>query len=478
MQLMLDQILSWTKGRALSQFAREFSQIGTDTRKDLTGQLFIALKGEDFNGHSFLKAAVEKGALGLLVHEWDPQHDELKKKVTVIQVEDTLMALQRLGHGKRKSSSARFIGITGSNGKTTTKEFTAQILSNYKKTHFSEGSFNNHWGVPMTLLAEPDANEVAIVEMGMNHKNEISALMKLAEPDIVVCTTVGTAHIEHFGSIEKIAEAKEEIYESARPEAVFVFNRDNELTKKMEERYLDHQRIGFSNLDSTQDVFLKVVTQTAKSLLVEGVIKGVSGRVEVSVFGKHNTVNLAAAAALSLAAGLTPEQVWQGLKSCKTPWGRNQWVELKSGAEILFDGYNANPDSMGALLSNCKEMVLTGKKMAVLAQMLELGKDSAAFHIQIGEKAADVGFDAIWFYGPDWKSFQQGFESRCLALRKSTDNLMISEAYKDSLASQIASVLQPKDIIFVKGSRGMKLEKFVNVCDPLSFSLNKKIEKK
>lgn len=475
--ITLAQVLSWTDGKALSEPIQQFLSVGTDTRKDLEGQLFVALKGDDFDAHNFLMAAFEKKAAGLLVHKWDPKYDELKKTVSVILVEDTLKAFQALGHGKRKSSKAQFIGITGSNGKTTTKEFTAQVLSEFKKTHFSEGSFNNHWGVPMTLLAEPQGTEVSIIEMGMNHKNEISALMKLAEPDIVVCTTVGTAHIENFGSIEKIAEAKEEIYESAKPETIFVFNRDNQHTKKMEQKYLHHKRIGFSNLDSTQEVYLQASRQTAKALMLEGVIQGVPGKIEVPIFGKHNKVNLAAAAALALGAGLTAEQVWQGLKNCKTPWGRNQWVQLKSGAEMLFDGYNANPDSMTALLSNCKEMELPGKKIAVLAQMLELGKDSAQFHFELGSRAAEVGFEIVWFYGEDWKSFKAGFESQTSANTKGSKNLIVSDIYKDSLASNIVSVLETKDTIFVKGSRGMKLEKFVNACDPISFSLNKKIEK-
>ncbi|MBX3039175.1 MAG: UDP-N-acetylmuramoyl-tripeptide--D-alanyl-D-alanine ligase [Bdellovibrionaceae bacterium] len=465
--LSLDFILKATGGKLLSEKAKSFRGVGTDSRADLSGQIFVALAGENFDGHGFLAAAVEKGASALLVHD-ESKVGALGDRATVIRVPDTLKALQAMGRAVRLQSKALVIGLTGSNGKTTTKEFIAATLAPFKKVHASKGSFNNHWGVPFTLLQLEPEKEVAVIEMGMNHAGEITELVSIAEPDVVLCTMVGRAHVEHFGSIEKIAAAKEEIYETAKPEAIRIYNLDNPWTKKMFEkasqRFPRSRLLTFSSVEAGADVLLRIARLGMREMVIEGQIAGEVGRVEVQVFGAQNLVNLMAAAAAGLAAGLKPAQIWQGLAECRTAWGRNQFVRLKSGAEMIFDAYNANPDSMAALLDNMKLLESKGKKIGVFGQMLELGETSPQLHEELARHAGVAGFDQLFFIGADEKSFRQGLEGVGYK-----GELHTGRDYSDSLGKTLAGSLKPDDIVVVKGSRGTKLERFVEPCEPLDF---------
>ncbi|MGZ3744284.1 MAG: UDP-N-acetylmuramoyl-tripeptide--D-alanyl-D-alanine ligase [Pseudobdellovibrionaceae bacterium] len=468
----LKEILAATKGQLLHGSQRKFQGIGTDTRHSLEGQLFVALKGESFDAHHFLDKAVAQGATGLLIHEASPELDNFKDKVAVILVKDTLKALQDLGNWARKNTKATIVGITGSNGKTTTKEFTAAVLENFKSVHYSKGSFNNHWGVPFTLLQLDQQKEVAVVEMGMNHPGEITELVKIAEPDVVCCTMVGRAHIEYFGTIEKIAEAKEEIYETAKPDATRVYNLDNPLTRKMYEKaqkkFPQAKLITFSSQDTKADVYLKIDRMGLQSLQLSGHIEDEDGEVTVPVFGVQNLTNLMAAAALGIATGLDPEQVWLGLSRCKTIWGRNQLLEMKSGAQMIFDGYNANPDSMKALLENVQRINVQGRKIGVFGEMLEMGTLANSLHEELGELVGKTGFDKVYFIGASHEAFAKGFKKSAPSPFSN-----IAKDFKEETAQEFARDLHRGDMAVVKGSRGMKLERFVLPCDPKDFTLNK-----
>jgi UDP-N-acetylmuramoyl-tripeptide--D-alanyl-D-alanine ligase len=470
--LQLSDVLKATNGQALSEVQKSFQGIGTDTRNSLQGQLFIALKGDNFDAHNFVEKAAAQGAAGILVHEKTQAIEALKNKTTVIVVKDTLKALQDLGNWAHKNSKATIIGITGSNGKTTTKEFTAAVLENFKTVHYSKGSFNNHWGVPFTLLQLDPQKEIAVIEMGMNHAGEITELVKIAEPDIVCCTMVGRAHIEHFGTIEKIAEAKEEIYNAANPSATRVYNLDNPLTHKMFEKaqksFPQAKLVTFSSQDPKADVYLKLEKMALQNLTVRGHILDEDGEVTVPVFGAQNLTNLMAAAAIGVATGLDPEQVWQGLSHCKTIWGRNQLLELKSGAQMIFDGYNANPDSMKALLDNVKILTIKGRKIGVFGEMLEMGTLAASLHEELGELVGKTGFDKVYFIGANAEAFNKGLKKSGY---KSPAN--VSAEFKEETAKEFAQDLRPGDMAMVKGSRGMKLERFVTPCDPKDFSVDK-----
>jgi UDP-N-acetylmuramoyl-tripeptide--D-alanyl-D-alanine ligase len=479
--IQLEDLLQATQGRIQSQSFQVFQGVGTDTRKNLTNQLFIALKGDSFDAHDYLLKAVEAGARGLLIHtplekifgmSLD-QANDLKKRATIVLVEDTLKAFQDLANYYRKKSSALIVGITGSNGKTTTKEFSGAIIGAYKKVHIPKGSFNNHWGVPMTLLDQPEDTEVSVIEMGMNHSGEIRRLCEIAEPEHVVVSMVGRAHVENFGNILGIAAAKEEIYKYARPDAHRIYNLDNPYTLAMYQRarqeYPTAKKIlTFSSQQNQADVYLKITELTMSKILIEGAIAGVSGQAAVPVFGHQNLTNLSAAAALAFSIGLTPEQIWRALPFCKTSWGRNQVVLLQNGAQLLFDGYNANPDSMKALLENVPLIKARGKKMGVFAQMRELGAESSQLHQELGTLVSQSGFEVVWFYGDDAEAFEAGMQ-----LGKYQKKLIVSKSYEDSLASEVASMINPSDAVLVKGSRGMKMERFVLACEPEDFTLTK-----
>lgn len=465
----LQTIIKFTDAKVLSQHETNFGGIGTDTRAQLQGQLFIALKGEAFDAHNFLDKAVAQGAVGLLVHEENAQVQQLKDKVTVLLVPDTLKALQRMGNGARHESRARIVGITGSNGKTTTKEFTAALVGSAMDVHYNKGSFNNHWGVPFTLLQLPPQKEVAIIEMGMNHAGEITELVQIAEPDVVVCTMVGRAHMEFFGTIEKVAEAKEEIYEAASEQAVRIYNLDNKQTHNMyvkaQEKFPKARLLTFSSEDPRADVHLTISAMNMNEISVKGCIGGEDGSARIQVFGAQNLTNLMAAASVGLAVGMSPQQVWAGLPACKTNWGRNQLVHLKSGAQMIFDAYNANPDSMKALIENMKLLTVSGRKVGVFGQMRELGPASANLHEELGSWVGNAGFDKVYFIGDDAEAFAKGLNStgyKNLAL--------IERDFKDSSGQDLAEFLKSGDIAVVKASRGTKLERFVFPCEPLDFA--------
>jgi UDP-N-acetylmuramoyl-tripeptide--D-alanyl-D-alanine ligase len=469
MKWTLNQIAGWTGGKIISEIKSEFSEVGTDTRKDLSGQVFVALKGDAYDAHDFLDQAANQGAALLLVHRLPEKFESLKAKVSILLVNDTLKALQDFSHGYRETLKTKIIGITGSNGKTTTKEFTAQILSQYKKTHYSQGSFNNHWGVPLTLLSVPADADFAVVEMGMNHAGEITELVKIADPDIVVCTMVGSAHIEFFGTRKKIAEAKSEIYMESRPDTVRVFNQDQELTFDMmypvAKKFPESRMLSFSGSNDKADVYFKIDELRMKEMKISGNIASVNGSALVPVFGKQNLVNLMAAANLAYAAGISPENIWKALPNCKTAWGRNQFIETHTHAEILFDGYNSNPDSMRALLENIPLLQCSGRKVGVFGQMKEQGSVSPEVHAEIGELAGQAGFQQIYFTGEDFNSFSEG-------LKKSGYKGEVSTGadFTPELGQKLESFVKAGDIIVIKGSRGTKMERFIPFLHPINWT--------
>ncbi|MBC7743189.1 MAG: UDP-N-acetylmuramoyl-tripeptide--D-alanyl-D-alanine ligase [Bdellovibrionaceae bacterium] len=472
MKWNLQLISQWTDGEILSTHVSQFSEIGTDTRKDLTGQIFIALKGDSFDAHQYLDKAVQQGAAALLVHELPTKFEALKQKVSIILVKDTLIALQQFAHHYRKSLPTKIIGITGSNGKTTTKEFAAQIIGAYRKTHYSQGSFNNHWGVPMTLLQTPPDAEFAVVEMGMNHAGEITQLVQIAEPDVVICTMVGTAHLEFFGTQKNIAAAKSEIYLDSKPEAIRIFNQDQELTYDMmlpvTKKHPSSRMLTFSERHNEADVYFKIDELTMRGIKISGIIAGEKGEAKIPIFGKQNLTNLMAAATIAHACKLNPEQIWKALPFCQTAWGRNQFIETKIGAEILFDGYNANPDSMKALLENIPLLKTEGNKIGVFGQMKELGAAAAEGHREIAQLAAKAGFKQIYFIGEDHLNFSEG-----LANSNYTGEVFIKAAFESSMGEKLKASLHPHDIVVIKGSRGAGTERFVEFCEPLHWSAKK-----
>lgn len=469
MRLTNDFITLTTGAKCLSHADRSFKTVGTDTRKALNDLLFVALRGEQFDGHDYIEQAVKAGAQGVVIHDESKVKAELISQVAVYVVPDTLRALQMLARGYRKRMRSKVIGITGSNGKTTTKEFTAQILSENFNTHYSVGSFNNHWGVPFSLLELNEEHQMAVIEMGMNHAGEIAELVRIADPDLVVCTMVGRAHIENFPQgLKGVAAAKEEIYLNAKDQAVRIYSLDQEETREMWHRgkqiYPRTRILTFSQTDEKADVYLKIERVNISELVLSGRIGTSEVILSVPVFGSHNSTNVLAAITIAHAVGMSSENILMGLKRLKTTWGRNQFVRLASGAQVIFDGYNANPDSMAALLTNSKLVQVQGQKIGVFGQMRELGENSKQFHRELGADAAKAGFDILYFVGVDHESFKQGAEEASF-----TKPLVCAVDYTPELGQQLKASIQSHDAVFMKASRGTRIERFFEFLEPENF---------
>lgn len=453
--LTADEIIQATGARLQASVAvsESFHGVGTDTRKDLTGKLFIALKGDTYDAHDFLRKAKASGASAALVHRTPPESIDLPFFV----VEDSLKALQALANFWRKKHKFLLLAVTGSNGKTTTKEFAQAIISSKLPSFASLGSFNNHWGVPISILSADSSHKVVIQEMGMNHSGEIATLCKIAEPNVALCTMVGSSHIGELGSQQAVSDAKEEIYLNS-PEARFIFNLDNEFTRAMYDRHKSKTQnpITFSSFSSEAQISMKADRFDSEGLHLVGHIDGEKGEALVHSFGRQNVVNLMAAASLALAAGLKPSEIWQALPRCKGSWGRNQWLKHSSGARILFDAYNANPESMQALLKNLFEFPVEGRKFLILGEMKELGTEASTAHRKLGELAGSIGAEAMWFAGEHQSEFEAGVKASGF-----DKNLYLSNTYELNLALKFSSMLNQGDVVVIKGSRSMKLEQVV-----------------
>ena len=301
----------------------------------------------------------------------------------------------------------------------------------------------------------------------MNHSGEIKRLCEIAEPDAVAVTMVGAAHIGELGSMQAVMDAKQEIYDNT--DGIKIFNMDNGATSKIYEKvgksWPEDKKILFGTYEKEAAVNFRVMDMDFAGLKVKGTIKGVEGEFFVPVFGRHNNTNLMTATSMALACGMTPEEIWAALPGCKGSWGRNQLVELESGAKVLFDAYNANPDSMSVLIKNLFEMFVSGKKVVVVGEMLELGNFAEAEHEKLGEMIGNTDVELVWFIGPSFKAFERGIKTSDFSKIS-----MFSDSYEESLAIKIGSVLQHEDVAVIKGSRGIRLERVLQSWKPVNFS--------
>jgi len=464
--ITLDDLVKGTQGQLKNTVGKSFSEVTIDSRKDVAGKIFVALKGDVHDGHKFLADVISKGVGAVVSHEWNA---ELAQKTTWVQVPDTLLALQYLSTYWREKWGKTVLAITGSNGKTSVKDFAHTLLSEKYSCLKSEGSFNNHWGLPLTLLKLRASHDVAMVEMGMNHAGEIARLCEIGEPDVAGVNNVGRAHSAFFGGIEGIAAAKSEIYQGLKDEGTAIFNLADPYTKKMFDAYAGNFAKVLTFGVPSADVHFVLEKFNDQGLLVKARVLSHEQTVLVPIWGEHNVMNLACAATLALAARVDASQIFSGLAKCKTGWGRNQWVKLKSGATLLFDGYNANPDSFAALLANVQKAVDRDKRVyAVFGEMREQGTNAAQEHFELGKQAALSRIDDCFFIGESAADFRRGFE-----MANPKKYLITSDTYEESLALELKSMLTTKSLVLVKGSRGGALERIVTALEPLDFTTKK-----
>lgn len=411
-----------------------FPDVCIDTRKINDNCLFFALKGPSFNGNTFAKEALANGAAFAII-------DEAQYKISdqYILVENVLQILQQLATFHRLNSKARIIALTGSNGKTTTKELISEVLSQKYKTIATKGNLNNHIGVPLTLLTIKEDTEIAIVEMGANHKEEISFLCRLAQPDFGYITNFGKAHLEGFGGIEGVIKGKSELYDYLVANSKYVFmNADDPIQSEKLQYYIN--KIGFSE---DQTAYFQIKFQGA-SPFVHIAVEEV--RIKTQLLGTYNFPNCAVAILMGHYFNVDLSDIKKALEDFVPQNNRSQILK-KNDYTIVLDAYNANPTSMRAALEAFKDM--PGQhKTVLLADMFELGDSARTEHQNLAELVEKMGFDTCFLVGEHFYKTH----TKCATFKSF-----------DTLATQIQNTPLEKGTLLIKGSRGMAMERVLDL---------------
>ncbi len=437
----LAQACAAAGGRLLGADA-SFGSVGTDSRRDCTGQLFVALRGERFDGHAYVAKAREMGAAAAMVDH--PLALDLPQWV----MDDTRLGLGRLAAAWRDRFAGRVAAVTGSNGKTTVKEMLAAILSRVGPTRATRGNLNNDIGMPLTLLAARDESFL-ILEMGANHQGEIAYMTAIGRPNVALITNAGRAHLEGFGSVEGVARAKGEIAQGLGPDGVFVVPGDSPYTDLWAHLAQGRRMLSFA-LDRPADLTAESnairVDWDAEGFLTRFVAhhQGRELELELRLAGAHNVRNALAAAAAALALGVDTEAVRSGLRSLLPVPGR-LCPRHCGGLRLLDDSYNANPDSIAAAVA-----VLTGlpgRSWLVLGDLGELGAESLELHREVGAQARAAGVERLATIGVQSAAASQGFGE---GARHFED--------QQSLAAYLREHLGERDVVLIKGSRAARME--------------------
>lgn len=428
-----------------------FTGVNTDTRTIRSGELFIALRGENFDGHAYVQAAVAKGAAGAVVSRPELLPPGLSEQVAVLVVADTLQAYQDIARGYRKRlPGLKVVAITGSNGKTSTKDMVAAVLSTRYRVGKTEANFNNEIGLPRTLLSLPPDTEIAVTEMGMRGLGQIRAMCAVALPDVAVITNVGSTHVGELGSLDNIARAKSEILEDLPPEGFAVLNGDLPKVRAMAGKL--HTPAVWFGLLPEDDVRGTDVEITGEGSRFTCHADGGEERFYIPQIGEHNVMNALSAIAVGLHFGVKLNDMKNSLAGACLTGSRQELLHFGKYT-VINDAYNASPASMEAAfatLARLKESATAPcRTIAVVADMLELGELSRKFHEDAGLLAAKTGTDLLLGYGPE-----------TAAAVKAAIGAGV-EAYhfagREEAAVKLEQVLQPGDIILLKGSHSMQV---------------------
>jgi UDP-N-acetylmuramoyl-tripeptide--D-alanyl-D-alanine ligase len=448
-----------TGGRWIGTPPREVEGIGADTRKFAPGALFVAIKGDRFDGHDFLAAAAQAGAAAALVAA-DRAAALAAPPLPLLAVADTVPALGAIARFHRLRFDLPVVGVTGSNGKTTTREMIAAILATRGRTLKNDGNLNNEIGVPLTLFGLDADHRAAVIEMGMSHPGEIARLADVARPQVGVVTNAAAAHLEGLGTVDGVADAKAELYEGLPADGVAIANADD--ARMLKRARASGRRVltfAVGRQRRGDVVVLEILAHDPAGLRF---LLGIGNReveVELPLVGSHNAANAAAAAAAAIALGCTDKEIVAGLREVR-PVGRRLRVEaLASGVRLIDDCYNANPLSMGAALQTLSDLADDdegARPVAVLGDMLELGTFEGEAHRGVGEAAARAGVALLAAFGPRSRAVADAAAAAGLP----ADRIFHTEDV-DALVRWAKERLQPSDLLLVKASRGMKLERLV-----------------
>ena len=453
--LTLEIIARYAGGSLLQGDPRAVvSGLGTDSRALPAGELFLALRGEKFDGHDFIPALAAQGAVGAVVAA-DYQPRDLPASFALIAVDDMLLGYHRIAAAYRATLPLKVIAITGSNGKTSTKDLTAAVLGQRFRVLKTEGNFNNHVGVPRTLLRASRADEIAVLEMGMNHPGELAPLARMARPDIGIITNIGTAHLEFMHTREAIAQEKGTVAEAVGPAGCVILPADDEFSDRLARR--TQARVVLAGFGSGA-VRGRDFTQEFSGSQFTVEARGQSVRVTLPVFGRHMAANALLAIAAGLACGLSLPECAAGLTQARLTKGR---LEPKSvrGLRFLDDTYNANPDSMVAALETLAAIHTAGARIAVLGKMGELGAGAEAGYQRVGEAAARHGIDRLICVGVETELLAHAARAAGL-----TDVVVVPEVA--AAARMLDESAQPADLILLKGSRSAAMERILTMDTP------------
>ncbi len=429
------------------------SRINTDSRSVQKGDLFVALSGERFDGHSFLSEATAKGASALLV-EYKRLPAQLPD-VPVIAVDNSRAALGQMAANYRREFDLPVIGVGGSNGKTTTKELIAAVLGKRFTTLKSEASFNNDIGVPLTLLKLDRSYEAAVLEVGTNHPGELAPLLRMMAPSCGVITSIGREHLEFFGDIAGVADEEGAMAEAIPSQGTLFVNGDSpEIGRVIRRASCRVQKVGVGEGCDWRATGIRVSAQGTEFGVKCGQ-SGLEGTFRVQMPGRHHAVNALFAIAVGMELGLTRDEIESGLRECEPPAMRSRLEQIK-GIWVLNDAYNANADSMTAALRTLGELECSGRRIAVLGDMAELGVQSEAAHIEAGKCAAECGVDDLIAIG-------QYAAVTAAAARQAGLKSVVVLVSVELAGAAVKDLAKAGDVVLVKASRAAKLEQIVKI---------------
>lgn len=457
-RLDVRQVAEITGGHLLQNGASvDLTGISTDSRTLQSGELFVPLKGENFDGHDYINQAIERGAAACLSEETIGG-----LLVPVIKVQDTLKALGDLAAAFRRNFSGPVVGITGTSGKTTCKEMLASILSSLGPGLKSAGNFNNLIGVPLTLFKLLPEHNWLVVEMGMSARGEIARLTEIAQPHIGLVTNVGAGHLQNFNGLSEVARAKGELFINLPSDGVALINADDPEVCVLPVAN-GVRKFLFGTAPEADVRAEKIVSQngTVSFLLTIG---GTSQQATLPIPGRHNVANALGAAAAASMLGVELSEIVRGLESFQPCPGRMELLELSDDIVVLEDSYNANPLSVRAALDALDDLCSLGQRFAVLGDMLELGQSAPELHHQIGQIAAEKA-DWLFTYG----SFAENIERGALDAGLSKNRIFRGKSHHE-IVVQLVEKVKPGDRILIKGSRSMHME---NVTTGLRSSVQK-----
>lgn len=449
-KMNVEEILNATRGKLLiGDLKEDCENFCTDTRKILENDVYVGLKGENFNGNEYYEEALKRGAKVAIVSGIEIPKEKLEqyKNKTIIEVDDSLIAFGKIAEYKRSLYNIPVIQVTGSVGKTSTRDIIANVIRTKYKTLQTEGNLNNHIGLPTTILKLKD-HEALVVESGMNHLGEISYLGKITKPTIAVITNVGTAHIGLLGSRENILKAKLEILENLKPEGTIVINNDNDMLNKWAKEDKVYKKYTFG-IDEKSDVMAYNIKIGNNSSTYNVKINNEEYTVNVPISGKHFVYNSLCAIAVGNLLGISPENIIKGIETFSLTKNRMEVVKIKDNVTVINDAYNASYDSMKPALEYLSELP-ANRKIAVLGDMFELGEFSEEIHRKVGIEVVTHKIDILVTVGKLAKYIAE----EAKYLRMPEENIISLETTEEA-SKYLNKILQKDDAVLLKAAHGM-----------------------